>query len=137
MLSSLQHPSSISTVLFSPFQFLNLFKDFTYLFLEQGREGERERNINVRLPVTPRGDLAHNPHMCPDWESNGWPFGSQASTQSTEPQQPEPYFVFYSWGISVRKLFSEGERLKNSKDRVLIQIQLQRPCSLLPVHLCD
>ena len=30
------------------------------------REKERERNINVQLP----GDLAHNPGMCPDWESN-------------------------------------------------------------------
>ena len=35
------------------------------------------------------GDLAHNPGMCPDWESNWQPFGSQASTQSTEPHQPE------------------------------------------------
>ena len=27
------------------------FKDFIYLFLEWGREGERERNINVWLPL--------------------------------------------------------------------------------------
>ena len=26
--------------------------------------------------------------MCPDWESNQRPFGSQASTQSTEAHQP-------------------------------------------------
>ena len=26
-------------------------KDFIYLFLERGREGERERNINVWLPL--------------------------------------------------------------------------------------
>ena len=26
--------------------------------------------------------------MCPDWESSGRPFGSPASTQSTEPHQP-------------------------------------------------
>ena len=25
----------------------------------------------------PTGDLAHNPGMCPDWESNQRPFGSQ------------------------------------------------------------
>ena len=37
------------------------------------------------------GDLADNPGMCPDWESNWQPFGSQASTQSTEPHQPELY----------------------------------------------
>ena len=34
------------------------------------------------------GDLAHNPGMCPDWEWNQRPFGSQASTQSTESHQP-------------------------------------------------
>ena len=27
--------------------------------------------------------------MCPDWESNRWPFGSQACAQFTEPHQPE------------------------------------------------
>ena len=30
------------------------------------------------------------PRMCPDWESNQRPFGSQASAQSTEPRQPGP-----------------------------------------------
>ena len=34
------------------------------------------------------GNLAHNLVMCSDWESNQEPFGSQASTQSTEPYQP-------------------------------------------------
>ena len=47
---------------------------FIYLFLErgEGKEKERERNINVWLPLIqpPAGDLAHNPGMCPDWESN-------------------------------------------------------------------
>ena len=38
--------------------------------------------------MPPTGDLARNPGMCPDWESNWWPFGAQASTQSTEPHQP-------------------------------------------------
>ena len=40
--------------------------------------------------TTPHGDLAHNPGMCPDWESNQGPFASQASAQSTEPHQPGP-----------------------------------------------
>ena len=31
-----------------------------------GREGERERNIIVWLPLAPTGDLTHNPGMCPD-----------------------------------------------------------------------
>ena len=32
---------------------MNLFfkKDFIYLFLERGKEGEKERNINVWLPL--------------------------------------------------------------------------------------
>ena len=38
-------------------------------------------------PLT--GDLACNPGMGPDWESNWQPLGLQASTQSTEPHQPE------------------------------------------------
>ena len=33
-------------------------------------------------------DLARNPGMCPDWELNQQPFGSQARVQSTEPHQP-------------------------------------------------
>ena len=52
-------------------------------------EKERERNINVWLPLM-RPLLTPNPGMCPDWELNLRPFGSQASAQSTEPQQPGP-----------------------------------------------
>ena len=58
--------------------FLN--KDFIYLFLErrERKEKEKERNNNVWLPLVPHtGDLAHNTSMCPDWESNQQPFGSQ------------------------------------------------------------
>ena len=64
------------------------FKDVIYLSLERGREGERERKeyqcvVASRVPTT--GDLACNPGMCPDWESNQRPFDLQASLQSTEP----------------------------------------------------
>ena len=48
----------------------------------------------VASPVPPTGDLAHNPGMCPDWESNLPPFGFQAGTQSTEPHQPGLIRVF-------------------------------------------
>ena len=63
------------------------FKDFVGLFL--GRGEERERNINVWFPLTcpHTRDLACNPGMCPDWESNWRLFGLQASAQPTEPQQ--------------------------------------------------
>ena len=68
-----------------------LFKDFIYLFLERG-EGDREKHCCVRetvashMPLT--RDLACNPGMCPNWESNQQPFSLQSSAQSTEPHQP-------------------------------------------------
>ena len=37
---------------FKQIYFILFFKDFIYLFLERGREGEREGNINVWLPLT-------------------------------------------------------------------------------------
>ena len=40
------------------------------------------------LSCTPTGDQTHNLCMCPVWESNQRPFGSQAATQSNEPHQP-------------------------------------------------
>ena len=47
-------------------------KYFIYLFLERGREGEREGEkhqcvVVSHVPTT--GDLACNPGMCPGWES--------------------------------------------------------------------
>ena len=36
----------------------------------------------------PTGDPACNPGMCPDWELNQQPFGSQTHAQSAESQQP-------------------------------------------------
>ena len=72
-----------------------------YLFLERGTEGERERrkhwctrdNQLVASHMSPTGDMAHNPGMCPDWELNRWPFGLQAPAQSTEPHQPGQYAI--------------------------------------------
>ena len=48
-----------------------IFKDFIYLFLERGREGERGREKHqcvVASHAPPTGDLAYKPGMCPDWE---------------------------------------------------------------------
>ena len=39
-------------------------------------------------------DLASNPGMCPDWESNQQLFGSQAHAQSTELHQSGPQSFF-------------------------------------------
>ena len=54
------------------------------------REGEREGEkhkcvVASHVPLT--GDLASNPGMYPDWESNWRLFGLQAHPQSTEPHQ--------------------------------------------------
>ena len=64
---------------------------FIFIFRERGREGEREGEKHPRVvascaPLS--GDLACNPGMCPDWESNYQPFGLQVGTQSTKPHQP-------------------------------------------------
>ena len=67
-------------------KFLKRF--YVFIFRERGREGEREGEkqqcvVASHTPAT--GDLAFNPGMCPDWESNQQPFGLQACAQSTEP----------------------------------------------------
>ena len=38
----------------------------------------------VASHMLPTGDPAHNPGVCPDWESNQQPFGLQAGAHSTE-----------------------------------------------------
>ena len=59
----------------------HIFQRFIYLFFrERGREGEREGEKHqcvVAFCMAPTGDLTHNPGMCPDWELNWQPFGSQ------------------------------------------------------------
>ena len=72
---------------------------YLFIFKERGREEEREGEKHqcvVASQAPPTGDLAHNPGMCPDWESNQQPFDSQASTQSTEPHQPGLTRVLYA-----------------------------------------
>ena len=58
-----------------------LFCLFVLFILERGREGERKEEkyqCAVASGVPPTGNLAHNPAMCPDWELNQRPFGSQS-----------------------------------------------------------
>ena len=53
------------------------------------RQGRGEKHQCVVASCTPpTGDLACNPGMCPHWELNQPPFGSQASAQSAKPHQP-------------------------------------------------
>ena len=62
---------------------LRVTKDFFlsfFVFRQRGSEGEREGDKHqcvVASHLAPTGDLACNPGMCPDWESNWQPFGLQ------------------------------------------------------------
>ena len=89
LLSPLSPPRKLSVVLL--FMDIHFFlRLYLFIFRQKDREGEREgeKHQCVVAPCTlPTGDLAHNPGMCPDWESNWHPFGSQAGAQSTEPHQ--------------------------------------------------
>ena len=64
---------------------LFIFKYFTYLFFREGkgerREGEKHQCV-VASSMSPTGNLACNPGMCLDWESNWQPFGSHAGWHS-------------------------------------------------------
>ena len=64
-----------------------LFLRFIYLFIFRGAGKEKERENHHRCVVASHvsltGDLACNPGMHPDWESNQQPLGLQAHTQST------------------------------------------------------
>ena len=74
--------------------FLNLvvyflfFKDFIYLFIDRGEGKEKEREASKYGCFSCSPNLACNPRMFPDWESNLRPFSLQASAQSIEPHQP-------------------------------------------------
>ena len=74
-------------------EFLKRF--YVFIFREEKGRRKREKHQYVVAPhTTPTGDLVCNPGMCPDWESNRRPFGSQAGTHSTEPHQPGPLSFF-------------------------------------------
>ena len=60
--------------------FYLFFKIYLFTLRQMGREGQREgeKYQCVVASGAPRtGDLARNPGMCADWESNWRPFGSQ------------------------------------------------------------
>ena len=74
---------SISKEIFIYYYYLKI------LFILEGK-GEknqcvRETSISCLLYSRPptTGDLACSPGMCPDWELNWWPLGSQVGAQAT------------------------------------------------------
>ena len=77
-------------------QHLSLFfkKDFIYLFLEgKGRRKRRRETLVGCLLLSPTGDPARNPGMCPDGESNQQSFSPKASAQFTELYLPGLYCI--------------------------------------------
>ena len=78
------------------------FKDFIYLFLERGEGREREKHqCVVASPVPPTGDLACNPGMCPDWESNGEPLVLRlVPNPLSQTSQDQVFFFFLRFYLS-------------------------------------
>ena len=56
----------------------------------------------------PTRALAGNPGMCPDWELNWQPFGSQAGAQTTESHQPGVESLFFR---CTTEIFNENNTL--------------------------
>ena len=72
--------------------FYFFFRFYLFIFRERGREGEREGKKYQCAP--PKGDLAGNPGMGPDWESNQRPFGSQPALNSLSYTSQGPTQIF-------------------------------------------
>ena len=117
-------------------QKMGLVKKILFIFRE-AREGEREGEkhqsmVASHAPHT--GDLACIPGMCPDWELNQRPFGSQAHTQSTELHQPRQFFFFlrklpHTWQTCITDLFLK-QLLAKETDLSLGLVQATRDSPL-------
>ena len=87
---------SVSTSLL----FNDFLKDFIYLFSErgEGRQKERERNINVWLPLVcaPFWGPGPQPSHMPWLGIKLVTLGLQAGTQSTEPCQPRLFLMIFN-----------------------------------------
>ena len=63
--------SNISNIYF--FVHFSFLRFYLFIFRERKREevgeGEKDQCV-VASRASPMGNLAHNPGMCPDWESN-------------------------------------------------------------------
>ena len=80
----------------------------------------REKHQSVASHTPPIGDLAYNPGMYLDWESNRWCFGFQAGTQSTEPHKPGQRNVF----LNDRKPISTWEKRNFSLRNIIWIIKM-------------
>ena len=60
------------------FTVMHFKRFYLFVFRERGREEKREGEKHQYVVASwapPTGALAHNPSMCPCWESNQQPFG--------------------------------------------------------------
>ena len=100
------------------------------------KEGEKYQCV-VASHVPPTTDLARNPGMCPSWESNQWPFGSQAGTPSTEPHQPGLDYYFPDIFSPIPSSFNNSVSIQNlgvsliNRVRVNFSIQSENCCLLI------
>ena len=85
-------------------------------------EREREKHQCVVVSCIPlNGDQAHSPGMCPDWESNQVPFGSQAGAQSTEPHQPGAH-VLFKHRVTTLCIVHTGTVFRDEGEELTIQV---------------
>ena len=88
--------------LISPLSSHFLKRFYLFIFREREREGEREGEKHqcvVASLVTPTGDLAHNPDMCPDWEWNCDPLVHSLSIHWATPARA--LFIFKKYGAHI------------------------------------
>ena len=90
-----------------------IFKDFGGE-RQRGGKGEK-RHCMVASRVPPTGDLALNPGMCPDRESNQQ--SSQAGAQSTEPHQLRPYPIILMALLEFSAILPRAAVLPTAGDR--------------------
>ena len=83
------------------------------LFLEKGEGKEKEKETSMCGHLSSAPCWGPGP-VCPDWELNWWPLGSQASTQSTELHQPGHFPILKSqetrilWCSKAKRLKANG-----------------------------
>ena len=93
-----------SSIYFSSIVFKEYFFKILFTFRQRGREGDRgEKKYQcvVASHSPPTGDLARNPGMCPDWESNWWSFNLQPTLSPLSHTSQSNFYIF----IGVRIIY--------------------------------
>ena len=118
------HPIIFYFILLDLIFYFLFFKDFLHLFLEEkGREGERERNINVWLPFAsphwgPGPHLRHMPWLGIE-PVTLWFTGLHSIYRMFEHLQKEPsllYYVMIMISTHVPRVLTTGNRVVKTHD---------------------